>query len=357
MMEMRSPSKQLVDPRLLAVIACPDCRGDLSSGPVANGDGEQLVCSGCARTFPVVEGIPYLLPAALVERETKTGGHFTRQFTAFEPDTRPNPLDDFYFYSRTGLDPSVYQKLPGLLYPEELPEGAYSPDRSQLQGKVVLDGGCGQGRFTRVAAHSADFVIGLDLGEHVHRAALECRHLPNVAFVRGSVLDPPFKRGSFDEVFSIGVVYHTPSPSIAVRRLAELARPGGGISVWVYPHQYWGGPIRAPFNKAVNRWLRNMPAERKFAICQDWLYPLGRLQAKFAKRKWTKLLAAPLFLISVPRHKERETMIATIFDYFGPPIISTHSYDELSSWFREAGLIDIRELPVPTACCGFQPKR
>ena len=356
-MQNSSQSKASVNARLLSRIACPDCRGDLSVAIRGDIHEEELFCSSCRRTFPIVESIPYLIPASLSTKEVNTGSHFTREFTAFAPDIRPpDPVQDFYFYSRTGLDPSVYQKLPGLLYPEELPEGAYSPDRSQLRGKIVLDGGCGQGRFTRVAAHSADFVIGLDLGEHVHRAGLECRHLPNVAFVRGSVLDPPFKRGSFDEVFSIGVLHHTPSPSTGIRRLAELVRPGGGISVWVYPHQYWGGPVRAPFNKAVNRWLRNMPAERKFAICQDWLYPLGRLQAKFAKRKWTKLLAAPLFLISVPRHKERETMIATIFDYFGPPIISTHSYHELSLWFREAGLVDIRELPVPTACRGFQPK-
>ena len=354
---MKSGAKPSIDVRLMALIVCPDCGGDLAVLVRDTGGEKDLRCSSCTHTFPIVDGIPYLLPAGMATTEVNTGSHFTRQFTAFEPDLRPaDPVQDFYFYSRTGLDPSVYQKLPGLVYPEDLPEGAYEPDRSQLQGRVVLDGGCGQGRFTRVAADAAAFVVGLDLGEHVHRAALECRHLPNVAFVRGSVLEPPFKLSSFDEVFSIGVLHHTPSPSLGTKRLARLVKPGGAMSIWVYPRRYWGGPIREPFNKALNRWLRNMPTERKFAICRDWLYPLGRLQAKFAKRRWTKLLSAPLFLVSVPRHKNKEGMIATIFDYFGPPIISTHSYDELSSWLRNAGLIDIQRLPVPTACRGLQPK-
>lgn len=125
--------------------------------------------------------------------------------------------------------------------------------------------------------------------------------------------------------------------------------------MWVYPPAYWGGPVRAPFNKAVNQWLRNKPTEEKFAIVRDRLYPLGRLQAKLARRKWTKLLGAPIFLVSVPRSEDREGMIATIFDYFGPPIISTHTYDEVCEWLRATGMTDIQQLPIPTACRARKP--
>jgi uncharacterized protein YbaR (Trm112 family) len=47
-----------MDPELLELLVCPDCRQavreDLSSG---------LVCSGCERSFPVVDGVPVLLPS------------------------------------------------------------------------------------------------------------------------------------------------------------------------------------------------------------------------------------------------------------------------------------------------------
>jgi uncharacterized protein YbaR (Trm112 family) len=43
------------DPDLLAVLACP---GDHAPLRV---DGDHLVCTGCGRGYPVVDGIPVLL--------------------------------------------------------------------------------------------------------------------------------------------------------------------------------------------------------------------------------------------------------------------------------------------------------
>lgn len=46
-----------LDPRLLAVLVCPACHGDLRS------DEASLVCTaeGCGLRYPVVDGIPILL--------------------------------------------------------------------------------------------------------------------------------------------------------------------------------------------------------------------------------------------------------------------------------------------------------
>lgn len=44
---------------LLQILACPLCKGEL----VQNQDGSSLSCTPCERTYPVVEGIPILLPA------------------------------------------------------------------------------------------------------------------------------------------------------------------------------------------------------------------------------------------------------------------------------------------------------
>lgn len=52
-------------PRLLDFICCPMCLGSLALG-VLGGDEEvdegRLECAGCARTFPVINAIPRLLP-------------------------------------------------------------------------------------------------------------------------------------------------------------------------------------------------------------------------------------------------------------------------------------------------------
>jgi uncharacterized protein len=44
-----------LDPALLEIIVCPDCRGPLSA------EGEELVCGGCGLAYPVRDDIPVLL--------------------------------------------------------------------------------------------------------------------------------------------------------------------------------------------------------------------------------------------------------------------------------------------------------
>jgi uncharacterized protein YbaR (Trm112 family) len=44
-----------IDPALLEIIVCPDCRGALVV------TGEELVCGSCGLAYPVQDGIPVLL--------------------------------------------------------------------------------------------------------------------------------------------------------------------------------------------------------------------------------------------------------------------------------------------------------
>jgi uncharacterized protein len=46
-----------IDPALLAILACPDCRSPLR----ADDEAEELVCTGCGLAYPVRDDIPVLL--------------------------------------------------------------------------------------------------------------------------------------------------------------------------------------------------------------------------------------------------------------------------------------------------------
>ncbi|MBV9870336.1 MAG: Trm112 family protein [Frankiaceae bacterium] len=46
-----------LDPALLEILACPNCRADLSVDDAAS----ELVCTGCGYAYPVRENIPVLL--------------------------------------------------------------------------------------------------------------------------------------------------------------------------------------------------------------------------------------------------------------------------------------------------------
>ena len=91
-----------------------------------------------------------------------------------------------------------------------------------IRGAVVLDAGCGPGRYTRqLGEHGARLVVGLDINEAVDEAFETCRGVPNVEIVQGNVFEPPFKPHSFDLVNSVGVLHRTPRR----RHSAPPARP------------------------------------------------------------------------------------------------------------------------------------
>lgn len=51
-----------IDPKLLEIIVCPDCHGDLVVVDAADvADGIELVCQSCGLAYPVRDGIPVLL--------------------------------------------------------------------------------------------------------------------------------------------------------------------------------------------------------------------------------------------------------------------------------------------------------
>ena len=48
-----------IDPALLAIIVCPDCRGELAL--TASESGSELICQTCGLAYPVRDDIPVLL--------------------------------------------------------------------------------------------------------------------------------------------------------------------------------------------------------------------------------------------------------------------------------------------------------
>ena len=111
--------------------------------------------------------------------------------------------DRVTFFNRTGLSPA------------------------DLDGKLVLDAGCGMGRYLRIAALGLSRgIVGMDLSRAVEAARELTAELPGVAVVRGDMLRLPFSDQTFDIVYSLGVVDHTPDPRGAFLGLARLLDAG-----------------------------------------------------------------------------------------------------------------------------------
>jgi ubiquinone/menaquinone biosynthesis C-methylase UbiE len=106
----------------------------------------------------------------------------------------------------------------------------------QCRGKRVLEMGCGIGLHGRFLASNGIDYTGVDYSrrslelarEHFRQNGLRAR------FVNADGTALPFADGSFDLVFSDGVVHHIPDMPSACRELVRVARPGGDVRVMVY---------------------------------------------------------------------------------------------------------------------------
>jgi SAM-dependent methyltransferase len=95
--------------------------------------------------------------------------------------------------------------------------------------RSALDVGTGDGLLAADLRVLVPDVTAVDTDEAVLESA---RRLdPAVRWVHGDVLHHPFEPGSFDVVASVATVHHLPDLAGALRRLAELAAPGGAVAV------------------------------------------------------------------------------------------------------------------------------
>jgi len=108
----------------------------------------------------------------------------------------------------------------------------YINDRVGLNGKTVLDIGCGGGILAEsMAAHGAS-VTGIDLGEApLAVARLHLRESgQKVEYLRVSAEDLAAERPeSFDVVTCMEMLEHVPDPSSIITACAKLVKPGGQV--------------------------------------------------------------------------------------------------------------------------------
>ena len=188
-----------------------------------------------------------------------------------------------------------------------------------LEGRRVLDAGCGYGAFSRLAARRGAHVVSSDIAENLVRRAR------NSAGSRGVVADAcalAFGDASFETVISSEMVEHVERPADAVKELARVLEPGG-LLVLTTPNRPWQGVVRLasrlhlrPFHGLENflRWseLDAACAGSGLQVLRHvgfhaWPFQLGlaRLSStvdrRFGGRLWARLMINQGVLARKPR--------------------------------------------------------
>ena len=102
-----------------------------------------------------------------------------------------------------------------------------------LEGRRVLDLGCGAGVFLRMAADRGAAVSGLDASEGLLAEA--ARRVPEADLRLGELDRLPFADDAFDVVTAFSSIFFALDPVTALREAGRVARPGAVVVV-----QVWG---------------------------------------------------------------------------------------------------------------------
>ena len=138
-----------------------------------------------------------------------------------------------------------------------------------FRGKQLLEIGCGLGTDLLQFARAGAIATGVDLTPasiELVRKRFALEGIP----VNAQVADAehlPFSDGSFDVVYSFGVLHHTPNTQKAIDEIYRVLKPGGRIIIMLYHkdsvHVYLGAPLyrlshklQAGAHSVVEDWVR-----------------------------------------------------------------------------------------------------
>ena len=115
-----------------------------------------------------------------------------------------------------------------------------------LEGKSVLEAGCGPGKYTEVLLKAGANVTAFDLTTAVFVNEKQNSKKGNLTCFQGDIYDLPDKIGQFDFIFCYGVLQHCPDPDLAYFKLFDKLKPGGRISIDFYTNPYIPSPWTTP---------------------------------------------------------------------------------------------------------------
>jgi uncharacterized protein YbaR (Trm112 family) len=293
--------------RLLSILVCPDCKKDLDLETGTEAQGEiiegVLSCRSCQTRFPIRNGVPRFVQ---VDEYVDTFSFEWNRFHDVQIDIL-NATDESEktFQGKTGWFPA------------------------DLAVKRILDVGVGAGRFAEVVSRWGGEVVGVDLSFAVEAAYENVGKRENVHIVQANLFRLPFLEGTFDAMYSLGVLHHTPDTKKAFDAVVPYMKPGGEFAVFLYAYGHY-----SYFSDIWRKVTTRVPYKLIY-----YLTSLSVPLIYIYKLPFIGLALRLLFPMS--QHANPRWRWLDTFDWYTPKYQHKHTWPEVYRWYIQNGLEDI----------------
>tara|TARA_B100000315_G_C14431145_1_gene520175 strand:- start:344 stop:922 length:579 start_codon:yes stop_codon:yes gene_type:complete len=173
------------------LVVCPKCKQQFKSF------GPGLKCSNCNNQYPIIGNIPRFVDL----QEYESFGFQWNRFAKTQID----------LYSKSKQSERRFKS-----------ETGYG---NRIKDEIVLDIGCGSGRFADIALKEGAKVICMDLSSAVdacRKNLIDIGHsTKNFEVIQASIYSMPFNN-VFNYAYSLGVIQHTPNRRKAISCISNV---------------------------------------------------------------------------------------------------------------------------------------
>lgn len=218
---------------------------------------------------------------------------------------------------------------------------------ADLRGEVVLEVGCGSGRFTPHILKSGALVISLDFSNAVDASFKSNGHNSNFLVVQASVYDMPVRSNFCDRAFCLGVIQHTPDPQQSLKCIVDCVKPGGQVATDVYAKTFTAFVLHPKY--WIRPFVKNADNQKLLARVKryvNFMWPIARIMRHVPVVGYA--INSRLLLPDYSREFSsasdatlREMACLDTFDMLSPTYDLPQTLSTYRAWHQQLGLQDI----------------